>query len=69
VARTVRPGDGTALVAALRPTRDELVWLVTGLDEDALEAGARALTERRLRDAFAVAVTGQKVEKLPLEGR
>ena len=56
-------------MAALRPTRDELVWLVTGLDEDALEAGARALTERRLRDAFAVAVTGQKVEKLPLEGR
>ena len=29
VARTVRPGDGTALVAALRPLDEELVWLVT----------------------------------------
>ncbi len=68
VARTVRPGDGTALVLALRPRADELVWLVTGLDEQALLAGARALTERKLRDAFAVAVTGDRVEKLPLEG-
>ena len=68
VARTVRPGDGTALVLALRPRADELVWLVTGLDEEALLAGARALTERKLRDAFAVAVTGDRVEKLPLEG-
>ncbi len=69
VARTVRPGDGTALVAALRPRPDELVWLVTGLDEQALEAGVRALDERSLRDAFAVAVTGRRVEKLPLERR
>lgn len=69
VARTVRAGDGTGLVVALRPRADELVWLVTGLDEDALLAGARALTERRLRDAFAVAVTGTRVEKLPLEDR
>ena len=68
VARTVRAGDGTGLVVALRPRADELVWLVTGLDEGALVAGARALTERRLRDAFAVAVTGSTVEKLPLEG-
>ena len=30
VARTIRRGDGTALVAALRPREDELVWLVTG---------------------------------------
>ncbi len=69
VARTVRPGDGTALVVALRPRADELVWLVTGLDDDALLAGARALTARKLRDAFSVAVTGDRVEKLPLEGR
>jgi hypothetical protein len=67
VARTVRPGDGTALVAALRPTTNEIVWLVTGLDERALEAGVSALSERRLRDAYAVAVTGDRVEKLPLE--
>jgi Domain of unknown function (DUF4430) len=69
VARTVRPGDGTALVAALRPRADELLWLVTALDRGGLAAGVAALEEDRLRDAFAVAVTGQNVEKLPLIGR
>jgi hypothetical protein len=69
VARTVRPGDGTALVAALRPRADELLWLVTALDAQGLAAGVRALREDELRDAFAVAVTGRTVEKLPLEAR
>ena len=41
VARTVRPGDGTALVAALRPRADELVWLMTALDREGLAAGVR----------------------------
>jgi Domain of unknown function (DUF4430) len=68
VARTIRPGDGTALIAALRPRADELLWLVTSLDERGLAAGVRALNEDLLRDAFAVAVTGDRVEKLPLEG-
>jgi hypothetical protein len=67
VARTVHAGDGTALVAALRPRADELVWLVTSLDQRGLAAGVRALREDALRDAFAVAVTGRTVEKLPLE--
>jgi hypothetical protein len=66
VARTVHPGDGTALIVAMRPRADELLWLVTSLDEAGLEAGVRALDERDLRDAFAVAVTGRTVEKLPL---
>jgi hypothetical protein len=66
VARTVRPGDGTALVAALRPRAEELLWLVTSLDAEGLAAGVAALEEDRLRDAFAVAVTGDTVEKLPL---
>ena len=66
VARTIRPGDGTALLAALRPRDDELIWLVTALDEEGLAAGVAALREKRLRDAFAVAVTGRTVEKLPL---
>ncbi|MEA2361668.1 MAG: hypothetical protein QOD71_813 [Thermoleophilaceae bacterium] len=66
VARTVHPGDGTALVAALRPRADELLWLVTALDERGLAAGVRALREDRLRNAYAVAVTGRTVEKLPL---
>ena len=69
VARTVAPGDGTALVVALRPRADELLWLVTGLDDAALAAGVRALERGALRDAFAVAVTGDRVEKLPLGER
>ncbi len=66
VARTVRPGDGTALIAALRPRADELLWLVTALDERGLAAGVRALREHSLRNAYAVAVTGRTVDKLPL---
>jgi Domain of unknown function (DUF4430) len=64
--RTVRPGDGTALVAALRPRADELLWLVTALDRKGLAAGVAALEGDLLRDAYAVAVTGRNVEKLPL---
>jgi hypothetical protein len=67
VARTVHAGDGTGLVVALRPRSDELVWLVTALDQAGLAAGVRALREDELRDAFAVAATGRTVEKLPLE--
>ena len=69
VARTVHRGSGTALVAALRPRAEELLWLVTALDEQGLAAGVRALREDDLRDAFAVAVTGRTVEKLPLQKR
>jgi hypothetical protein len=68
-ARRVRRGDGVGLVLALQPRAEELVWIVTALDDEGLEAGVRALDERRLRDAFAVAVTGDRVEKLPLGGR
>ena len=66
VARTVHPGDGTALIVALRPRADELVWLITALDARGLEAGVSALRGNALRDAFAVAVTGRTVEKLSL---
>jgi hypothetical protein len=66
VARTVHPGDGTALVVALRPRADELLWLVTALDAQGLAAGVAALDEDDLSDAFAVAATGDTVEKLPL---
>ena len=68
-ARTVRRGDGVGLVLALQPRAEELVWIVTALDEKGLDAGVRALSERSLRDAFAVAATGKRVEKLPLEAR
>ena len=56
---------GGLLSAAVDP--DELIWLVTSLDSQGLAAGVRALREDALRDAFAVAVTGRTVEKLPLE--
>jgi hypothetical protein len=39
---------------------------VTALDAEGLAAGVRALDERGLRDAFAVAVQGRTVEKLPI---
>ena len=68
-AKIVRRGDGVGLVLALQPRAEELVWIVTALDEQGLGAGVRALSERSLRDAFAVAATGNDIEKLPLEGR
>ena len=46
VARTVRPGDGTGLVAALRPRAEELLWLVTALDDDGLAGGRRRARRR-----------------------
>ena len=66
VADVARPGDGTGIVAASRPSEEELVWLVIGVDERGVEAAARALEERGLRNAFAVAVRGDQVRKLPL---
>ena len=68
-ARRVRRGDGVGLVLALQPRAEELVWIVTALDDAGLQAGVRALDERKLRNAFAVAVSGDRVEKLPLVGR
>lgn len=62
--RTERAGAG--LVAAVRATEDELLWLVTGVDAAGLEAAARTFGSRATRDAFAVAVTGREVVKLPV---
>ena len=70
VARTVRAGDGTAPGGGDAPARRR-----AGLAGDrAGPAGTRRpacepLREDELRDAFAVAVTGRTVEKLPLERR
>jgi hypothetical protein len=66
VARTMHRGDGTALIAALRPRAEELLWLVTALDERGLAAGVKALRGAPLRNAYAVAVSGKSVAKLPL---
>ena len=66
--RRVRRGDGVGVVLALQPRAEELVWIVTALDEQGLEAGVHALDEDELRDAFAGTATAFEVEKLPLEG-
>lgn len=67
VARRVAPGAGTGIVAALRRTEEEIVWLVTGLDRRGVASAAGALEEKRLRGAFAAAVSGRTTEKLPLQ--
>jgi hypothetical protein len=59
-------GAGAGLVAALRPNDRELLWLVTGVDEAGVEAAAAAFRTRDLRNAFAIAVVGGRVAKLPL---
>jgi hypothetical protein len=62
-------GAGSGLVGAMRPTEEDLLWVVTGVDELGVERASKALNGRDLRDAFAVAVTGEGVTKLPLEPR
>jgi hypothetical protein len=68
VARTAGPGTG--LVAALRVGEDEgISFVVTGTDAKGVDAAIGALDARTLRDAFAVAVTGDRaVTKLPVLG-
>lgn len=62
-------GAGSGLVGAIRPTEEDLLWLVTGVDEQGVERAANALSARQLRDAFAVVVTDDGVQKLPLTPR
>jgi hypothetical protein len=60
-------GAGTGLVAAMRPSEEDLLWVVTGVDDLGVARAARALNRRDLRDAFAIAVTSDdQVERLPL---
>jgi hypothetical protein len=59
---------GAGLVAALRPTDDELVWLVTGTDDQGVVAAADALRASTLRNAFSVVAADGRVQRLPLEG-
>jgi hypothetical protein len=61
-----RAGAGAGLIAAVRLTDTELVWLVTGTDAAGVAASVAALRPRALRDAFAVAVVDGEVAKLPL---
>jgi len=68
--RAVREdADGPGLVAALRPSDDELLWLVTGTDIWGVERAVQALKSRAILGASAVAATSSGVEKLPLPAR
>jgi Domain of unknown function (DUF4430) len=59
-------GAGTGLVAAQRPTEEDLQWVVTGVDDEGVDRAARALGSPALRNAFAVAVTENGAQKVPL---
>jgi hypothetical protein len=64
VSRALGPGAG--LVAAMCPAESEIQWLVTGVDRKGVERASRSLDADTLRDAFAVAVTDNGIQKLPL---
>ena len=66
VARTLGPGAG--LIAATGQSATGTVWMITGTDAAGVSAAAAALTPARLRDHFALAVTGKTGIPLPLEG-
>jgi hypothetical protein len=61
-------GPGTGLVAATRVGQDEgISFVVTGVDGPGVTAAAGALDRKTLRNAFAVAVTGGRVTRLPVQ--
>jgi hypothetical protein len=66
VVRTL--GTGAGLVAATADHSSAPTWLVTGTDAAGVAAAASAFTASRLHDHFAVAVQGDAVYPLPLDG-
>jgi hypothetical protein len=65
VVRTLRAGAG--LIAATGQSATGTVWLITGTDVSGVTAAAAALAPARLRDHFALAVTGNTDLPVPLE--
>jgi uncharacterized protein DUF4430 len=59
VTNTLHGGGG--LVAATRFEEQQPTWVVTGTDEAGLDRAVALLTERTLRDRFAVATSGTPV--------
>jgi peptidylprolyl isomerase len=59
-------GPGTGLVGAIRPTQEDFLWLVTGVDDQGVQRAAKALNPDDLRDAYSVAITADGVDKIPL---
>jgi hypothetical protein len=54
------------LVAAMRPTEEDLLWFVTGINLPGVEKAAHALTPRALRGAYAVIATDDGLERIPV---
>jgi hypothetical protein len=65
VQRTLGPGSG--LVAATSFTGQEPTWIVTGTDGVGVAAAAAAMTADRLRNHFALAISGGRGVSLPVE--
>jgi Domain of unknown function (DUF4430) len=61
-------GD-VGLVAATRPTERDFMWYVTGLNDRGVELAARALDPDRLRRAYALVVTPDGDQKVPVADR
>ena len=62
-------GAGAGLVAAMRPTEHDLLWLVTGVDQHGVDHASRALTSPNLHGAFAAIATATSLDKIPLPPR
>jgi hypothetical protein len=66
--RPIRTETGdVGLVAGTRPTEFDFVWMITGTSAAGVERAAQALDPERLRDAFALVVTPDGDERVPLE--
>ncbi len=50
-------GAGGGLIAALRPSNQDPLWVVTGTTPEAVERAAHAFNSSALHDRFAVAIT------------
>jgi hypothetical protein len=67
--RTVRTAPpGTGLVAAIIPTGQQPLWVVTGVDEAGVARAAALLAPGALRNAYAVAATPGGPVRLPVAG-
>jgi hypothetical protein len=63
--RTLR-GSAGLIAATGQPSLGQPTWFVTGTDVAGVMAAARAFTAAKLRDHFAVAVSGSRVIPVPL---
>ena len=64
VERAAPPGTG--LLAATENESSGVVWVVTGVDDAGVERAARALDERKLHGAYAVAELPEETLRLPV---